>query len=486
MENQYKELLNVYQEKNGKSYNFLNRGIEILRTLLYHNYESYIIGSAVRNFYLGRPIDLIEIVCSANIDQLKAIYPSLIIDKKGNTLLKDAHGYFHFIQFNEDILSLSKKHAEKHYNKKLIKTLESKSFTVDSLAITPTFQIIDIFGGLESLDSMTLKTIDTPKALFQSSPMAILDALELVAKYNFKFDGRTIKMISKYSSHLEDIKEQFFIRKLRAIICGEYASSAIKAIYKNKFFKYVHVYDVYIKKIYNKLKYFNDLEKVSILYLIIGQIPDAASIDKDELQEITENITITQLVATGEITNMMVYNIGVEKLLSANKMASLYKSNYQSQEKKIKKLAKKAVISSIRELNYTNLELVKLLNGDRGIKVKIIMNLLLERVINKEVVNHNVILKEEAKKINREIDEIFNYEEPVIPIEYTDEMIEELQKKYQKELDFLVKVYLHDEKELYELTALEREECVTNAKTHAKEFLLETSQYKILEQRGLI
>ena len=49
-----------------------------------------------------------------------------------------------------------------------------------------------------------------------------------------------------------------------------------------------------------------------------------------------------------------------------------------------------------------------------------------------------------------------------------------------------MKVYLSDEKSLYDLSPLERDEIEFNAKTHAKEFLLETSQYRILEERGLI
>ena len=63
---------------------------------------------------------------------------------------------------------------------------------------------------------------------------------------------------------------------------------------------------------------------------------------------------------------------------------------------------------------------------------------------------------------------------------------DELLVKYKKEYEFLVKVYLSDEKSLYDLSPLERDEIEVNAKTHAKEFLLETSQYRILEERGLI
>ena len=64
--------------------------------------------------------------------------------------------------------------------------------------------------------------------------------------------------------------------------------------------------------------------------------------------------------------------------------------------------------------------------------------------------------------------------------------MEELKQKYDTEYEFLVKIYLSDERALYNLSALERDEIEEEAKAHAKEFLLETSEYKILEERGLI
>lgn len=484
MENQ--ELFNKYQLRNEKSYNFLMHGIEILKTLLNRNYEAYIIGSAVRNLHLNQPSDSIEIVTNASNDVIKQIFPSLIIDSYHNCYLNDANGRIYFSSFNQDEQEIINKNAEKYYNKKLTKVLQNKNFTIDSLALTPTLQVIDLFGGIADLDEMLIRTIDKPKGVFTTNSMVILDALELVSHYGFDLYKKTLGAMIKAASHLDDVSEIDFITQLRKILKGKYAKEVVELINDNQLFKYVHLYNVYINKIAKKFNQLTYLELISILYLFIGKIPDAALFEDKELQELTENITIAQLVASGVVTPMMVYNIGTDKLLSANQMALLYKNNYSSQERLIKKLERTAVISNIRELNFTKLELVNLLDGDRSIKIKIIMNLLLEKVINGEIINHNKILKEEALKLNDDLKAIFEYTEPILPVDYTEEVINELMKKYQKEFDFLVKVYLNDEKELYNLSALERDEVINNAKMHAKTFLLETSQYQILDERGLI
>jgi hypothetical protein len=197
-------------------------------------------------------------------------------------------------------------------------------------------------------------------------------------------------------------------------------------------------------------------------------------------------MSITQLIANDKVTPMMVYNIGTDKLLSANRIALAYKGRYSNQANLIKKLSRGSVISHPRDLQFSELEIIDLMNGQRSLRVRIVMNLLLERVINGEVYNHHTVLREEAKLIISELSAIFDYKEPEILPVYNDEVIAELLNKYQKEYEFLVKVYLNDEKALYDLSPLERDEIEQNAKIYAKKFLLETSQYRELEKRGLI
>ena len=127
---------------------------------------------------------------------------------------------------------------------------------------------------------------------------------------------------------------------------------------KAKLFRYIKVFDLFAKKIIKNFSDLSLLERVCILYLLIGSIPDASLISDAELKEITETMTIAQLVCADEITPMMVYNIGAEKLYSANRIALTYKPKYSDQTKKIRKLEKQSVISSPRDLQFSELEII--------------------------------------------------------------------------------------------------------------------------------
>ena len=87
MEFQSKKVLEQYQLNDEKSYNFLMRGVEILKVLLNHNFDSYIIGTSVRNLYLGKQLDTIEIITTATPVQIKNIYPALVIERSGFTYM---------------------------------------------------------------------------------------------------------------------------------------------------------------------------------------------------------------------------------------------------------------------------------------------------------------------------------------------------------------------------------------------------------------
>lgn len=486
MEFQSQKVIEQYQKNNEKSYNFLLRAVEIMKILLNRNYDSFIIGSAVRNLYLNKQIDTIEIVTIATFEQIKSIFPSVITEKNGLIYLKEHGKFIIFSKFSEEENNIAKKFSLRHYNKKLIVTLCSKYYTVNSLALTPNLVITNIFDGIMDLDDMVVKTIDKPKNFYPKHPIAIMEALILVAENNFTIDPKCLKSISKYCSFLEDIKEIEFIRKFRQILKGPYAKQALAVIIKNKLFRFIKVYDVVAKRLYARYNDYSLLEQLCILYLSLGSIPDAAFISKKDLKEISETMTVTQLITNDKVTPMMVYNIGIDKLLSANRIAIGYKIRYSNQEKTIKKLSRSSIISNPRELQFSELEIIELMGGKRSLRVKIIMNLLLERVINGDVFNHHSVLRNEALLIIDDLSAIFDYKEPEILPVINDDYIEMLLGKYKKEYDFLVKVYLNDEKALYELSPLERDEIESNAKIHAKEFLLETSQYKVLEKRGLI
>ena len=480
-------LIKKFKESRTNGLSYILRGIDILKILVNRGFDSYIVDEAVLNLYLCRPIEHVQIATSANPTELKNIFPSLTVTINDEYILKDSEGDFNFLFFDDPKLpNLLQENIALHFNKKLIQVLQSKVFTMMALALAPSLELIDLFNSVTDIDERQIRGIDKPKSIFEEDPTNIYNALLLEAHYGFNIEKKTIKGMSKMSFGLESVNIKIALNYLKSILSEKYAHRTLITIKENHLFRSVVDLDRFVNKLLNNYDGLDEIERLSLLYLIVASIPDAASMDNLLVKEITETITITQLIIHSPVTPMMVYNIGEKKLLSCDKLALTYKSDYKTQKKLIKKLNRDASIMSIRELNFSNLELIKLLNGERSIRIKIIMNLLLEKVINKEIKNYPKALKEEALKLDQEMKAIFNYESTGEEKEYTEIDIDNLLKKYHQELDFLVKVYLNDEKELYSLTPAERNILRSEAEEHAHDFLLETDQYLILEERRLI
>lgn len=478
-------LFDNYKESNRASYVFLTSGIEVLKSLVSHSFEAFIIGQAVSKLFIQKPITEIKIVTNATFEDLKKIFVNVIRSKEDKVYLKEKGGIIYFVPFSTD-LDLIPNEASDYYNKKLAATVVEEHFTLNGLILSPNQNIIDIFDAQKALQSKKVLTISKSRNLFANHPEAILTAFEIMADYGFELGFNVLSAIKKESLSLSRLKDMVIIRSLKKIIESSNSNYILNVIKINKIFKHIPAFNNFVEKsskLFNKL---NSVEKSALLYLILGSIPDASYLSEVELKDITETMTFAQLLMNDSVTPMMIYNIGEKMLLSANRVAKVFKNNYKSQEGLINKLSKDSVINNIRELNITELEIISILNGERSIKVKVVQNLLLEKVINGQIINHSTILKKEALNILKEMDEIFNYTEPSTHVIYNEELIASLLEKYDRELKFLVKVYLNDEKELYSLSALERVEAEKNASKHAKEFLLATSQYKILENRGLI
>ena len=479
-------LLKKYSEHKLKSITYLNKGLELLKLLVNHSFDSYIIGEAVADLYLCREIDSITIATSASFNDLKNIFPSCILGET-YAVYKEAEGDFIFVFLNDNNLpALLKDYANAHFNKKLIRALQSQNFTILGMALTPNATIIDIFNSIDDIDNLVISSIDKNKSSFEYYPESYYEAFLLVARFNFTLDKKTIKLMNKSRSCLAKVDMAKSTVLLRNILKEKHAMEAFRLMESTKLFVDLPDIDNFIKKLNTRFTELDQIERMSLLYLIVGSIPDKYTIDKLELKEITETIDITKLITHRDVTPMMVYNIGVKKLLSCDKIGITYKKEYKSQAKKIQKLAKEETITSPRELNISDIEIIQLLGGERSIRVRIIMNLILAKVINKEIENNFSVLKEEAVKIDNEMRNIFDYQGDDSNREYTEDEIDQLLKKYHQELSFLVKVYLNDEKELYSLSPAERDLVEAEALEHAHDFLLETTQYQILEERRLI
>ncbi len=224
-------------------------------------YKAYVVGGAVRDYYLGiNPYDY-DIATSATPNQIKEVFKNYNLIETG---IK--HGTIGVI-ISKRVIEITTFRKEEEYldfrrpkQVKFIDNLEEdlarRDFTINALAYDT--ELIDYYEGINDLEEGIIRTIGKAEDRFKEDPLRILRALRFRATFNFKIEEETKKAIFLYFPLLEKVANERIYQELNKIINTKYAYLAFieyKGLLEEVIFKFE------IPKInLNSLKY-TDLEE---------------------------------------------------------------------------------------------------------------------------------------------------------------------------------------------------------------------------------
>lgn len=393
-------LVKKLKYRNYEMFKYFNKALEILSVLNEKSYEAYIVGGAVRDLYLQIDFNDIDIATNATPQAIKNLFSNCDIDMQyehlGSVVLKIDGFRYEITTFrNEEYV----KHRLKsvHYSKKLIDDIQRRDFTVNALAMSLNQNVIDIVNGEKDLNKKTVRIIGRGKNRFKDDPTRILRGIHLVAKLNFKIDGKTERAMSKCGHYLQELSNYKIITLLKKILNEKYSDHAVALIKKMNLFKTMPKYSEWIKTIL-KTKKLNYIEKFAILFILLEDIPVNTGFSHKEIVEIKKIFELSDYLRNNEITPIDIIQLGIDNLLQADNVNAVLNKKYISQSKKIKKMNKKMPIHSVRELKISVDEIKALLDGDNS-KISMITNELMLAVINGDIKNSYSSLEEAVLSI---------------------------------------------------------------------------------------
>lgn len=393
--------LEALKHRNYDMYRYFKRGLEIISALKSKMYEAYIVGGAARDFILNIDFNDIDIATNATPEDVKAIFSNLEIDDRyshlGAVTIKENGFNYEITTFrNEEYVKCKIKNI--HYSKKLVEDIIRRDFTINALAITPNLTIVDLVDGQHDLERKVVKVIGSGKRRFKDDPTRIFRGLQLVAKFGFSLDSNTEKAMRKSKVYLKELSDYRIITSMKKILSEKYGLKALKAIDDNNLFKFLPNYSYWVRLMIRNYRKLELIEKITLFYRIIGNVQDNNGHTKEEYVKIKKLFELSQHITVNPVDSMMVFTIGTESLLSADRICKAYNHKYRKQKRIIKKIDKRLVIRDEKELEISSLELVEIVNGDNT-KISYIMTELLSLVINGDIDNKNLVLKEYAYKI---------------------------------------------------------------------------------------
>jgi putative nucleotidyltransferase with HDIG domain len=171
---------------------FISRILNRLRAL---DHQAYIVGGAVRDGLLGRPIWDWDVATSASSDGVAEIFGEVrqVRFKEGTTVLVHKGQHYEVTVFRGE-------------NGSIEGDLAGRDFTIDAMAYDDLNDVIlDPFHGREDLRNQTIRAVGQAAARFEEDPLRLLRAVRLATELRFRIHRATATAISRMTPLLRGV-----------------------------------------------------------------------------------------------------------------------------------------------------------------------------------------------------------------------------------------------------------------------------------------
>lgn len=203
--------------------------VELLNT---HGYEAFLIGGSVRDFIMGLPIGDIDITTNATPQQVEEVFKDFRVIETGLkhgtvTVLIDGEPLEITTYRCEGAYSDNRHPDSVTFSKALADDVVRRDFTMNGIAFDFKNGFCDLVGGIEDIESKTIRCIGDAETRFREDALRILRALRFSAVLGFEIDENTKRAIHKCKELLKNISAERIREETVKLICGKNAYSVL-------------------------------------------------------------------------------------------------------------------------------------------------------------------------------------------------------------------------------------------------------------------
>lgn len=207
--------------------------------------DAYAIGGFVRDFFLNRETQDIDIVCIGNgidlaekVAELLPHKPQVKVFKTYGTAMLRAFGAeIEFVGARKESYAKDSRNPEVKPG-----TLEDdqnrRDFTINALALQLNQEnfgkLLDPFNGREDLRNQLIKTPLDPDVTYSDDPLRMMRAIRFATQLNFKIETESLDAITKNHQRLKIISKERIIEELHKIMLSNKPSKGFTLLRKTK------------------------------------------------------------------------------------------------------------------------------------------------------------------------------------------------------------------------------------------------------------
>lgn len=343
----------------------------VLKKLENNGFEAYIVGGYVRDLLVGNISYDIDICTNAlPKDLYKIFHTNITSNGYGGVNFKLKKYNIDITTYREEIKYENRKPIEIKYINNLIKDLERRDLTINSICMNYHGKIIDLIGGVDDINNRTIRMIGDIDKKLEEDPLRILRAIRFSAILDFEIEKELSNKLKEKIDLLKTLSDIRIKNELNKILISRNYKKGLLLLEEYNILKL-------LKISYEDITYVNDING---MWAQLNYKKDFAFTNQEK-----ENIMkIREVLRYGKLDNKIMYKSGLYISQIAGNILGIPKN-------KINNRFSKLGLTNKDELNIKADEIVKIL----GIDYKLVSS-----VVNKLI---DLILEEKVKNTKRDL-----------------------------------------------------------------------------------
>ena len=198
---------------------------EVLETLHNHGFEGYVVGGAVRDTLLGRPVSDYDITTNALPEQVKSLFEKTIDTglQHGTVTVRCNHRSIEVTTYRVDGIYADHRRPEAvSFSASLRDDAARRDFTINAMAYRPQDGIRDFFGGQADLAARIVRTVGEADRRFFEDALRMLRAVRFACQLGFTIHPQTIASVNKNVSLMRYISGERIKQELDKALTSDH------------------------------------------------------------------------------------------------------------------------------------------------------------------------------------------------------------------------------------------------------------------------
>lgn len=181
---------------------------DLINVITEKGFKAYVVGGFVRDLYINKESDDVDICTSATPKELKDIFASAILPKEeyGSVTLFYNNVRFEITTFRSENKYINNRiPGEVEYIDDLLLDLKRRDFTVNTVCLDKDLEYVDLLNGIEDIKNRIIKTVISADESMQIDSLRILRAIRFATTLDFDLDDELKRAIKKHGDLLVNL-----------------------------------------------------------------------------------------------------------------------------------------------------------------------------------------------------------------------------------------------------------------------------------------